>query len=356
MITSLTFKNYRSFEDLNLSPLTRINLFGGMNNIGKTSVLEAVYLLFAREENQVARLPSAFRSTLAGYMNPSSPDDVATFWKSLFHDQRLERSVKISATTDSDKGLACTLTTSENPEMQAFLSKLDVLATPRTSSQAPSEPPVFGTINAPIASFAMGSGVMGRITGNTAAGGFAAIANRFEQPLSDADLYNRISLREGAEEKLIAALKLTEPRLTKLRYAKVPGTTQPLVCAHLGLRNALVMTQAGQGFNKLFSLFAHMILADVRVLLIDGIELGLCSEALPEIWKSIATLAALGNIQVFATTYSRECVLAAHDALKTLPNYDLTFHRMSWMKGRCEVVSHDADMLETAICSGLEMR
>jgi hypothetical protein len=90
--------------------------------------------------------------------------------------------------------------------------------------------------------------------------------------------------------------------------------------------------------------------------LIDGIEDSLCSETLPDIWKGIATLAAAANIQVFATTYTRECVLAAHDALKTLPNYDLTYHRIGRVNGRFEAVAHDAGRLETAIKSGLVIR
>jgi len=45
MYTSLSIKNFRAFQTLEVEGLKRVNLFTGRNNSGKTSVLEAVYLL-----------------------------------------------------------------------------------------------------------------------------------------------------------------------------------------------------------------------------------------------------------------------------------------------------------------------
>lgn len=352
MITSLKFENFKGFQELNVSRLNRLNLFSGANNVGKTSILEGIYLLSSREWKQASQLPNIFRSNISGYMNQSGPDDATTFWQSLFFEGRLDLPVRISAMTDAGKELNCKLSAGDNPATAALPERGDGAGVQAKAATGPA----YGTSNAPIAAFDLGSGVKGRITGNTIAATFAVIANRFEQPISDAELYNRVLLREGAEERLLAQLQLIEPRLTKLRYAKAPGTSQPLVYAHFGLKNALALPQAGRGFNKLFSLFAQMILSDAQVVLIDGIEDSLCSETLPDIWKGIATLAAAANIQVFATTYTRECVMAAHDALKTLPNYDLTYHRIGRVNGRHEVVSHDAGRLETAIKTGLVIR
>ena len=45
LIHDLTIENYRSFENYKLDGLARVNLLVGDNNCGKTSVLEAAYLL-----------------------------------------------------------------------------------------------------------------------------------------------------------------------------------------------------------------------------------------------------------------------------------------------------------------------
>ena len=50
MISSLTIEGYRCFEHFEMSGLGRVNLLVGKNNSGKTSVLEAIYLLMAQGE------------------------------------------------------------------------------------------------------------------------------------------------------------------------------------------------------------------------------------------------------------------------------------------------------------------
>src|SRR5437660_11295964 len=48
MISSIQIRGYRGFEGFEMSGLERINLLVGTNNSGKTSVLEAIYILMAR--------------------------------------------------------------------------------------------------------------------------------------------------------------------------------------------------------------------------------------------------------------------------------------------------------------------
>ena len=45
MLHDLTVQNYRCFEDFHIDGLARVNLFVGNNSSGKTSLLEAIYLL-----------------------------------------------------------------------------------------------------------------------------------------------------------------------------------------------------------------------------------------------------------------------------------------------------------------------
>ena len=44
MYKSFHVQNFRGFKDLELNDLARINLIAGENNIGKTSLLEALFL------------------------------------------------------------------------------------------------------------------------------------------------------------------------------------------------------------------------------------------------------------------------------------------------------------------------
>lgn len=47
MIESLAINNFKKFEHIELKNLARVNIFAGINNVGKTSVLEAVLRMHA---------------------------------------------------------------------------------------------------------------------------------------------------------------------------------------------------------------------------------------------------------------------------------------------------------------------
>ncbi len=44
MYTSFKIENFRGFDHLELDDLARINLIAGKNNVGKTSVLESLFI------------------------------------------------------------------------------------------------------------------------------------------------------------------------------------------------------------------------------------------------------------------------------------------------------------------------
>jgi len=345
MITSLKLENFRIFTDLEISPLQRINLFAGANNTGKTCILEALYLLFG-DHAQLQQLPSAFRSGLAAYPNQNAGDDFATFWQALFFDKQTQVPALINTTIGPNRCLNCKLDSTQQNQVRVVYGESE---RPDVQTRMPS-------FTGPPFSFAINPNGVHPSGPNPFATKFIVLSTRLEHPTRDADLYNQVTLLEGGEEKLLQLLREVDPRLQKLRYLKAPGTSQPLVYAYFGLKNALSVTQTGQGFSKLFSLFCQMLVSKAEVLLIDEIENGLYYETMPQIWKGIATLAASENIQVFATTHSRECLIAAHETMKAQPSYDFALHRLQRVKGQLEAVTHDRGMLEVAIKSGLEVR
>ena len=292
---------------------------------------------------EFAQLPSVFRSSSNPIAAQTSADNYITFWQSLIHDREFKLAAMIAAEDGTDNAPNCRIIADENRMIQ-FIHEI----------------PPRGEIDQSVLADQLSTRVMPNETVKPGLNPFArnliVLSTHIENPVRDADLFNQLVVRGGGEEKLIQLLKEIDPRLEKLRYLKAPGTFQALVYAYFGLKNAVCINQTGQGFSKLFSLFCRMILADAKVLLIDEIENGLYYEAMPDIWRGIATLAAAADIQVFATTHSRECIIDAHETLKTMSSYDFALHRLQRVNGRIEAVTHDQGMLEVAIKSGLEVR
>lgn len=99
-----------------------------------------------------------------------------------------------------------------------------------------------------------------------------------------------------------------------------------------------------------------MMISQAKVLLIDEIENGIHYSTLPDIWKGIGSLAEAQEIQVFATTHSWGCIVAAHETFAATPDYNFALHRLQRVKGQVEAVTYDRDMLDTSVRTELEVR
>jgi AAA15 family ATPase/GTPase len=90
--------------------------------------------------------------------------------------------------------------------------------------------------------------------------------------------------------------------------------------------------------------------------LIDEVDNGLHYSHLPQIGAAIAQSAKQFHVQVFATTHSKECIIAAHSAFSQSFDYDFSLHRLEQMDGGIRVVTYDKEALEAAIDTGFEVR
>lgn len=75
----------------------------------------------------------------------------------------------------------------------------------------------------------------------------------------------------------------------------------------------------GDGVNRLFGVVLSLCNARNGILLVDEIENGLHFSVQTEIWRTIFRLASGLNVQVFATSHSWDCVRAFQDAASESP-------------------------------------
>ena len=112
MIRSLRIENFRAFSRFEINPLSRINLIVGQNNAGKTSLLEALFLLSAGANPRMALNHTLLRK--AETIAPSVCSEL--FWTTLFNGFDTSREVDISANHDRLGRLALKLSLRQ-PEM-----------------------------------------------------------------------------------------------------------------------------------------------------------------------------------------------------------------------------------------------
>ena len=92
MFTSISINNFRCFRELSFeNSLDRVSLIAGKNSVGKTTVLEAIYLLIGMGNPELTQRLSIFRglSKFAGGHNSSARYSGSRFSTSWIPQMRL---------------------------------------------------------------------------------------------------------------------------------------------------------------------------------------------------------------------------------------------------------------------------
>jgi len=89
-------------------------------------------------------------------------------------------------------------------------------------------------------------------------------------------------------------------------------------------------------------------------LLIDEIENGLHHSVMQTVWKGLAVAAREGGVQIFATTHSWECILAASAAIPDGDDFQVI--RLDRIGDDVKPVTINQRMVTTAEKFNMEMR
>ncbi len=325
MLNSLSLSNFRGFDHIEFPKFARVNLIGGVNNAGKTGLLEAIYLLLERDPNRLRLLPGLFRAE-------SRVDEDKYFWSWL---------TRNGSTTD--------------------VTEIDGVVEPFGPAkviwqkEGSTHPPGLQHLFSAAKRFLFATGL-----NNTALQNWPrpeVFSPRPSDPIEDAQVHIRaVKKSPDGEERLESLLREIEPRLKRVRTYPDEKTNKPLVHIGLDFGEALPASQLGQGFNRLLRIYSALIGAEAKVFLIDEVETGLHHSVLPTIWKGLAAVARKEQVQIFATTHSREAILAAHRVFSKEPNYDFAYHRLERENGKISVVTYDQEALAGADEANFEVR
>lgn len=89
------------------------------------------------------------------------------------------------------------------------------------------------------------------------------------------------------------------------------------------------------------------------VVLVDKVEIGIHHSVLPDVWRIIDEAAKQFRTQIFATTYSFECVMAAQESLS---KDRFRLHRIEIADKTNRCVTYEPHVINAAIRHNLEVR
>ena len=303
MLKQIKIENFRCFKSFELNQFGRVNLLVGKNNSGKTSILEAIRLLCSDAENQLIKQIMINRGEYSG----NKDLDVSY----LFYNYEINPNQNISI-SDTNQNIITEKSTyiSSNKDYNYSLEEINFFTSSMTKKLDKEEE---------LKTFRLKRKMLEDKYRNMKNNKFIASSSLTSH--ESIELFNQIVLTP-AEDLVYEALQIIEPKIkriapigTKIKNNDSRGGFLVLLSDS---QKRIPIGSMGDGIWRMLSLSLALVSTKDGVLLVDEIDTGLHYTALEDMWKLIWETAKKLNVQVFATTHSRDC----YEALEVLANRD----------------------------------
>jgi AAA15 family ATPase/GTPase len=357
--TSFDVVNFRCFENFRIESLDRVNLITGINNSGKTTLLEALFLNIGLKNPVLIHIINTWRG-----LNIVT-DSAESQWSSIFWKFKDSQTIKLigRASNGNQRSLAihlgatvstlrekATLDSTKSISVSGQDIVFEYINETGRKDKVKGTPVFVKKDNAMMYELRIEPSSLPPITipGIFVSGYLGSNLNEEIQRFSD--------LRKKEKDWVVlSALKIIEPRLDRFEIL----TYQGVIMMHgylKGYDQPVPLPLLGDGTRRCLSVVLAIGSAENGVVLVDEIENGIHHSAMKALWSVIAEASRTFNCQVFATTHSDECIRAAHDAFKESKAYDLKLYRLDRKNGSIHSVMYDEETLDAALSIPLEVR
>lgn len=341
MLRNLKLEKYRSFDEYELSDLSRVNLLVGKNDCGKTSLLEAIHFLALRGDPMVLAECAGRRGEGADVAPRSAAPSLAEAGSGsrqigpsiarFFFGHRFAPGATLRV---SGEGHGC------------------VSAGVRLPDEADDVDP--SALNLLIESSALGTNFAIPVTEN----GYMVNYRRqrfrgrwFDRPSPppvqfvaldslDGEALREAwdtALKEGRETEAIEALRLLHEDVESIVFltSDASRTESGRAGVLLGLggdgrRERVPLGSHGDGMHRLLALSLALVRAAGGFLLIDEIDTGLHWTVMDDMWRLVVETARKSSMQVFATTHSLDCIRGLAALVESCPDVagEVSIHKI----------------------------
>jgi AAA15 family ATPase/GTPase len=318
MIDDVNIKGFRGLRDFSMENLGRINLLVGTNNSGKSSILEAIELMSSRGSLRSIWSATSRRGERLWFEDDSrrySEGDVSHLFYG--HGFAVGSKIEICAGSDATNkrfSMEVVWLPEDNGEPIADLppSEMnDPLGLKlEWENGLPTQP-----LSVPLSPR---GGLSSRYISRSSVDRSDSppiqfISTAALSPEEVLSLFDQVVLTPE-EDLLVDALRTIEPNIERIaslgsdRSRFASGVRQGnIVVKLLNHRDRIPIGSMGDGIWRMLGIALSLVNAKYGILLIDEIDTGLHYSVLSKMWHLVKTTSERLNIQVFATTHSRDC-------------------------------------------------
>lgn len=348
MFKTILIKNFKSINSLEIKNLANVNLFFGKNNCGKSTLLEAIFLITGISNPELLRRCNFFRgykyfkdfSFFFHNLNTSSPilldakSNISYFNRkaSFEFSEKTENSIIVS--NDHDNSIT-NLNTTSFLNVSFSVSNKEVknsrvsLSANKEKEVAEVQIPTFYKEN---------------------------IICNYLSPIFSFEtippMVNKV-LRDKQEEIVIDALRMIDKRINDFVLFENE------VMVDVGLDKRIPINLLGDGVRKFFTLILAIYSSKDGVLIVDEIDNGLHYSSMENLWNIVLETSEKFNVQLFISTHNVDSLKGLR---KTLENKDKYMEKVSLFKlihnssDENKAVYYDAESFSTVIEQENEIR
>lgn len=343
IFNSIHIDNFRGIKTAQIDDFRRINVFFGKNNCGKSTLLEALFLICGQSNPLLPITVNGFR----GY-GRLLEDDLG--W--VFHNMNINQPVHIATDGDTPRHMDITAFRKTNATID--------LSNPETLKD---NAPVYfgyaidfdGGLHSEVV-LEKGNLVNTKInTSPDYTESVSAIYATPRVPMIDqfVDIL-KVMITNKSTEFLVRVLRKIEPSLQSVNLV---GDT---VMIDLGGDKLLPIQMMGDGVLRMLSIVLNMYKCSNGVLIIDELDNGLHYSVMHSLWNALFAAADVCNVQLFVSTHNIDSLRAL---VGTIGAQDMQYKEMlSAYKlvrtgdDTIQGLRYDADALHYMINQEIEIR
>ena len=270
MFESIEIERFRGIKHSRIDGLRQINLFFGKNNCGKSSLLDAVFLISGLSN---PKLPINI-NLLRSYRKFELPDLALDFYS-------LDTTgpISIKASNKETRELQISLFESASGRIDFHCSDAEYEQMLKLDSRYKEN-----------------------------------IVCRYLTPQSDfyTSLSGLIDITKNKDEKFILdALRLIEPKINDI----VLSGNEVLV--DVGQNKRIPINMMGDGVRKILSVLTTIYECRDGVVLIDEISNGFHYSVMKDLWRTVLLASKKNNAQIYATTHDIDSIKGLRDAVRS---------------------------------------